>query len=145
MDDYFFHSFDSLQGDEVLWFDDCVLPTPAVNHRTSAFVDYSGRTLEGFGSQGRGNNRGANEQNVHKRMIEFLKRRWESVKMVDPMEAERERNHKHMINERMRRVKQKQNLQDLHKLLPQGTKVSTFFILLCNFPLFLSACDGSWS
>lgn len=118
-----------------MWVDDYALPTPAVNHRASAFVDYPGRTLAGFGSEGRWD-RGAREENVHKRMIEFLKKRWESAKMVDPMEAERERNHKHMINERMRRVKQKQSLQELHKLLPQGTKVSTFLILLCNFPPF---------
>ncbi|CAI9118289.1 OLC1v1019838C1 [Oldenlandia corymbosa var. corymbosa] len=127
MDDYFFHYWDNFQfqGNDVLWFDDDLLPKQAaVSQRRSDFISYSKETLQGIQSKRVGNRgRRPNDQNVHKRMMEMLKKRWESEKAVAELaEAERERNHKHMINERMRRVKQRQGYVELHKLLPHGTK-----------------------
>ncbi|PSS15973.1 Transcription factor bHLH92 like [Actinidia chinensis var. chinensis] len=56
---------------------------------------------------------------MNKRMIEFLRRNWNSLARTT---ERRERGYQHMINERMRREKQKQSYSALHSLLPPGTK-----------------------
>ncbi|XP_071940546.1 transcription factor bHLH92-like isoform X2 [Coffea arabica] len=120
MEEYFFQHYS--QGDEVLWFDGEVLPLPAVDdqYHGSSFVKYSNHPLQGFGSNGRVNH-GKNDRNANKRMIELLKKRWKPP-TIGAVEAERERNRKHVINERMRRGKQKKSFVELHKMLPYGTK-----------------------
>nr|QJQ51184.1 bHLH transcription factor bHLH7.2 [Gardenia jasminoides] len=54
-------------------------------------------------------------------MIELLRKGWKPP-TIGPVEAERVRNHKHVMNERMRRERQKRSFEELHKMLPHGTK-----------------------
>ncbi|XP_060181467.1 transcription factor bHLH92-like [Lycium barbarum] len=87
----------------------------------SAFVSFREQPIEGFGVFGYESNVSTNYQNMNKRMMEFLKKNW-SPKNGE-MKMEREKGHKHMIKERIRRQEQKQSYLALHKLLPMGSKV----------------------
>ncbi|XAR57348.1 hypothetical protein NMG60_11025463 [Bertholletia excelsa] len=79
----------------------------------SAFVRYSGENPRGgLGIR--------NEGNVHRRMVEMLRRMW--MPMPAPAAEGRENCYRHMMNERMRREKQKLSYSALHSLLPRGTK-----------------------
>ncbi|KAL3507711.1 hypothetical protein ACH5RR_033093 [Cinchona calisaya] len=98
MDEHFFQYYSQGDGDQVSWFGE-FLPFPVINEHGSAFVKYARQPLHGFGSKGWTNDLGKNSTpNANKRMIEFLMKSWKT-----PVEAQRERNHKHMIDERMRR------------------------------------------
>ncbi|GAA0144260.1 basic helix-loop-helix transcription factor [Lithospermum erythrorhizon] len=103
------HFFEYDPEEAMLWLAEAL---SEVNQ--SAFVGYKQQPInlvaENIGNVTR-------NLNINKRMIEFLKRSW-----TPPVNNENERVFKHMINERMRRDKQKQNYQALHKLLPLGTK-----------------------
>lgn len=63
--------------------------------------------------------------NMNKRVLEFARRSWPEP--VRSRELDRERGYRHMMNERMRRERQKQSYTALHSLLPQGTKVIEAF------------------
>ncbi|XP_059315634.1 transcription factor bHLH92-like [Lycium ferocissimum] len=102
---------------QVSWFDNDEANF-VVNQ--SAFVSFREQPIEGFGVFGYESNVSTNYQNMNKRMMEFLKKNW-SPKNGE-MKMEREKGHKHMIKERIRRQEQKQNYSALHKLLPMGTK-----------------------
>ncbi|XP_020235961.1 transcription factor bHLH92 isoform X2 [Cajanus cajan] len=66
---------------------------------------------------------GSNSQNMSKRMLAFLRKSWPVERnRVDEIENERERGFRHMINERMRRQRQRQCCLALHSMLPHGTK-----------------------
>lgn len=84
--------------------------------KQSAFVAYTNGSSEGFPSK----MAEKMNTNVKNRMVEFLKKNW--VPVMGKAEAEREKNQKHMINERTRREKERQSYEGLHKLLPHGTK-----------------------
>ncbi|XVF66557.1 hypothetical protein PTKIN_Ptkin10aG0046400 [Pterospermum kingtungense] len=86
----------------------------------SAFVTYSDtpRIEVGLDSVS-GFNNGMNSGNMNKRMIEFLRKSW--ITKTDETK-EKERCFRHMMNERMRREKQKQCYFALHSKLPLGTK-----------------------
>lgn len=86
----------------------------------SAFVGYEAGPAGG-GSGGKTLGAKRNYQNVNKRMIEFMRRRW--IPVADGGEYERERCRRHMINERMRREKQKNSYSSLRSRLPPRTKV----------------------
>ncbi|KAG9134274.1 hypothetical protein Leryth_020030 [Lithospermum erythrorhizon] len=105
------HFFEYDPEEAMLWLAEAL---SEVNQ--SAFVGYKQQPInlvaENIGNVTR-------NLNINKRMIEFLKRSW-----TPPVNNENERVFKHMINERMRRDKQKQNYQALHKLLPLGTKMA---------------------
>ena len=64
-------------------------------------------------------------RNVNKRMIEYWRKHWHEKKElpVSAGDLEREKCHRHMLNERMRREKQKQCYLALHSMLPRNTKV----------------------
>ena len=64
----------------------------------------------------------SSSRSVNKRMIEFLRRNCNPPATTES--DERERGYRHMINERMRREKEKHSYSALHSLLPPGTKVS---------------------
>lgn len=89
----------------------------------SAFVSFGSKSNEGFGVSSYGNV-SMNHRNMNKRMIEFLKKNWSPKN--GQVKIEKEKVHKHMIKERIRREKQKQSYLNLYKLLPMGTKVSSF-------------------
>ncbi|CAN4091194.1 unnamed protein product [Withania somnifera] len=99
---------------QVSWFCDDEVNNFVVNQ--SAFVSYGSKPVEGFGVYGYGN-LSTNHRNMNKRMMEFLKKNWSPQVKIG-----REKVHKHMIKERIRRQKQKQSYLALHKLLPMGTK-----------------------
>ncbi|KAF5950742.1 hypothetical protein HYC85_012735 [Camellia sinensis] len=61
-----------------------------------------------------------NNQSINKRMIEFLRKNWSP--MTESKDSDRERSYRHMINERLRRERQKHSYSGLHSLLPPGTK-----------------------
>ncbi|KAI8011263.1 Transcription factor bHLH92 [Camellia lanceoleosa] len=88
--------------------------------KQSAFVRYKERpVLEGgFGSESWVVK--LNNQSVNKRMIEFLRKNWSP--MMESKDSDRERSYRHMINERMRRERQKHSYSGLRSLLPPGTK-----------------------
>ncbi|XP_047335786.1 transcription factor bHLH92-like [Impatiens glandulifera] len=88
---------------------------PAVRRSSSAFIPYNHRTNLPRLTDG-------SRINVNRRMVEFLRRTWSSPEPA-PAEMEvRERGYKHMINERIRREKQKESYSNLLALLPHGTK-----------------------
>lgn len=87
--------------------------SPAEN--PSAFVQYRElpRTGHGQGS--------SNAMNMRKKMIDYLTRTCPAERS-NMAEYERERGFRHMINERMRRQRQRQCCLALHSILPFGTK-----------------------
>ncbi|KAI4317959.1 hypothetical protein L6164_025779 [Bauhinia variegata] len=85
----------------------------------SAFIPYSGIPRTGFGHEISQN--ASNSQNLNNRMIGFLRRGLPGERR-NVEEHERDRGFRHMINERMRRKRQRQCCLDLHSMLPDGTK-----------------------
>ncbi|RZC22712.1 Transcription factor bHLH92 isoform B, partial [Glycine soja] len=66
---------------------------------------------------------GSNSQIMSKKMLAFLRKSWPwPVERNNVQENERNRSFRHMINERMRRQRQRQCCLALHSILPQGTK-----------------------
>lgn len=100
---------------DIFWFNSESLPV----HR-SAFMPYTNGPRIEVGSESIGN--GSKSWNANKRMIEFLRRINQSAKK-EPVQPDRERGQQHMINERMRREREKQNYLALRSMLPIGTKV----------------------
>ena len=106
-----------LQG-EVLWYE--TNPAPPVSR--SAFVPYPNTPRIELGLESAsGCNNGVNSGNMNKRMIEFLRKSWPTT--IETKDTEKERCFRHMMNERMRREKQKTSYLALHSMLPLGTKV----------------------
>ncbi|OIW20485.1 hypothetical protein TanjilG_11888 [Lupinus angustifolius] len=68
---------------------------------------------------------GSSSQNMNKRMIAFLKKKGLTVERNKVAECEKERCFRHMINERMRRQRQRECCLALHSILPHGTKNDT--------------------
>ncbi|CAJ1966966.1 unnamed protein product [Sphenostylis stenocarpa] len=64
---------------------------------------------------------GSNSESMSKRMLAFLRKSF-PVERNNVEENERDRNFRHMINERMRRRRQRQCCLALHSILPHGTK-----------------------
>ncbi|KAJ7954776.1 transcription factor bHLH92-like [Quillaja saponaria] len=108
MDDFFPEKFLG----EIFW--DEQLPPPPPN--PSAFVQYT--ALPRIELMQKSSGEGSNSKNMNKKMVEFLRRSRPKV----TTEHEKERCFRHMINERMRRQRQKQSCLALHSLLPFGTK-----------------------
>lgn len=106
MELYFSEFVDYGVEEQLPWFD------VALEVNQSAFVKFKDQPRKAFP---------LNNQNLNKKMVDFLKKSWIGSVGV---ETEKERNHKHMINERMRREKEKQSYIELHNLLPNGTKAS---------------------
>ncbi|XVE65906.1 hypothetical protein DITRI_Ditri08aG0037400 [Diplodiscus trichospermus] len=106
-----------LQG-EIFWQE----TTPAPPVSPSAFVPYpnSPRSKLRLESAPAGCNNGVGSGNMNKRMIEFLRKSWAT--QIESKDSEKERCFRHMMNERMRRAKQKQSYSTLHSMLPLGTK-----------------------
>lgn len=99
---------------------------PQVNQ--SAFVPYRDTPRNEFGAENSGNMK--NCVNMKKRMVEFLRRSWHPRNEIQ--EYEKERGFRHMMNERMRRERQKQNYMTLHSMLPLGTKVCFWISLFIS-------------
>ncbi|XP_021291329.1 transcription factor bHLH92 [Herrania umbratica] len=104
-----------LQG-EIFWYE----TTPAPPVRQSAFVPYPNAPRIGLGLESAGCSNGVNSGNMNKRMIEFLMKSWPTTR--ETRDTEKDRCFRHMMNERMRREKQKRSYFSLHSMLPLGTK-----------------------
>ncbi|XP_022760228.1 transcription factor bHLH92-like [Durio zibethinus] len=104
-----------LQG-EIFWYETTHAPPVS----PSAFVPYPNRPRIGMGLQTADCNNGVNSGNMNKRMIEFLRQSWPTTTGIK--DTEKERCFRHMMNERMRRDKQKKSYFALHSMLPLGTK-----------------------
>ncbi|EOY05904.1 hypothetical protein QUC31_016541 [Theobroma cacao] len=104
-----------LQG-EIFWYE----ATPAPPVRQSAFVPYPNTPRIGLGLERAGCSNGVNSGNMNKRMIEFLMKSWPTTR--ETRDTEQDRCFRHMMNERMRREKQKRSYCSLHSMLPPGTK-----------------------
>ncbi|PHU21797.1 hypothetical protein BC332_06904 [Capsicum chinense] len=103
---------------QVSWFyDDETYNNFVVNQ--SAFVSFESKLSDEFGVYSYGSV-STNHRNMNKRAMEFLKKNW--ISKNGQVKIEKEKGHKHMIKERIRREKQKQSYLALHKLLPMGTK-----------------------
>ncbi|XP_004288441.1 PREDICTED: transcription factor bHLH92 [Fragaria vesca subsp. vesca] len=108
---------EALEGDFLCYENPPVLMNP------SAFVPYSDQRAPRLGNKPP--YPGSNSMNVSKRMVQFLRNSCpSSTAKTDAGEKEhgKEKGFRHMINERMRREKQKQGYFALHSLLPNGTK-----------------------
>ncbi|KAE8698265.1 40S ribosomal protein S15-like isoform 1 [Hibiscus syriacus] len=104
-----------LQG-EIFWYETTTSSaTTAAATAPSAFVPFSTAVLGCVDGDG-------NSGNLNKRMIGFLKKSWPSAGAADAKEGGKERCFLHMMNERMRREKQKRSYYALHSMLPHGTK-----------------------
>ncbi|GMI72003.1 hypothetical protein like AT5G43650 [Hibiscus trionum] len=101
-----------LQG-EIFWYETATAP--------SAFVPYSAVDLGLETSVVSGCKDGGSCGNLNKRVIGLLKKSWAAA-AVEAKDDERERSFRHMMNERMRREKQKSSYLALHSMLPHGTK-----------------------
>ncbi|KAJ0035457.1 hypothetical protein Pint_24676 [Pistacia integerrima] len=113
MENFFQEQF---YGDgDIFWFNSESLPV----HR-SAFMPYTNGPRIKVGSESIGN--GSKSWSANKRMIEFLRRINQSAKK-EPLKPDRERGHQHMINERMRREREKQNYLALRSMLSTGTRI----------------------
>jgi hypothetical protein len=117
MDLFFTQDF---QGD-IFWHEACIASSPVSQ---SAFAAYTEKPRTEFGSGSTGGDDRRNYANVNKRMMEFLRRSWHP--RVETEEPEKERCFRHMMNERVRRERQKQSYMALHSMLPLGTKVRGF-------------------
>ncbi|XP_022138697.1 transcription factor bHLH92 [Momordica charantia] len=109
---------------DAFWLDADLAPVA----RTSAFDPYSTRTNARFGQD---NNLataaaivGDNSRNINKRMIEFWRKKWHEKNKAAAAgeDLEREKNYRHMLNERLRREKQRKSYLELHSMLPKKTK-----------------------
>ncbi|KAK8507279.1 hypothetical protein V6N13_070065 [Hibiscus sabdariffa] len=103
-----------LQG-EIFWYETTMSTATATV--PSAFVPYSGIHL---GSERSVVSGGRSCGNLNKRVVGFLKKSWPAA--VDAKDGEKGRCFRHMMNERMRREKQKSSYFALHSMLPHGTK-----------------------
>jgi hypothetical protein len=108
------------QGD-IFWHEAYIASSPVSQ---SAFAAYTEKPRTEFGSGSTGGDDRRNYANVNKRMMEFLRRSWHP--RVETEEPEKERCFRHMMNERVRRERQKQSYMTLHSMLPFGTKVRGF-------------------
>ncbi|KAF7837528.1 transcription factor bHLH92 [Senna tora] len=88
-----------------------------LNSNQSAFVEYREVPKVGFGGENCENGK------IRRRMIEFLRKSLAVERSnTAEREYEKERGFRHMINERMRRQRQRQCCLALHSILPYGTK-----------------------
>ncbi|KAL0457083.1 UNVERIFIED_CONTAM: hypothetical protein Slati_1047500 [Sesamum latifolium] len=112
--DEFFQLYNS--PGSISWFEEALLVDQ------SAFVRYADQPFEALAS--RCSWKGSNHRiNVNRRMIEFLKRSQVApAVLIEVIEPDKDRIHKHRMDERMRREKHKQGYVALHELLPFGTK-----------------------
>ncbi|XP_058105493.1 transcription factor bHLH92 [Magnolia sinica] len=123
MDHFFHHEMQMEMQMEMLWHEipeiqtllPRVAPDPAVIQ--SAFVQY---TRPGTGFSLENLNFPLNHRNSNRRMIEIL--RAMRAMPVENREPESSQCYRHMINERHRREKMRQNYTDLHLMLPPRTK-----------------------
>lgn len=110
---------------EIFWDDDSLLatdqsdnndpPPPPTASTQSAFVQYRDLPTINYLN-------GSNySQSMSKRMLAFLRKSF-PVETNKVQENERERGFRHMINERMRRQRQRHCCLALHSILPLGTK-----------------------
>ncbi|KAF9619115.1 hypothetical protein IFM89_005129 [Coptis chinensis] len=100
---------------EIFWPE----PIPVVQ---SSFVPYA-KPIGGFHSKS-----SVKGKSISKRMIEFL-RAHPTKRTEERQEDDNDRSYRHMINERLRREKQKQTYDSLHSLLPRGTKIDKNSVL----------------
>ncbi|KAM2212175.1 hypothetical protein COP1_022372 [Malus domestica] len=103
----------ALEG-ELLWYDE----RPPVVLNQSAFVLYTNTpVIDKLPSDV------TKSMNTNKRMLQFLRKSWQPATARNEAEPDgKHRAFRHMINERMRREKQKQSYLALHSLLPNGTR-----------------------
>ncbi|XP_038875776.1 transcription factor bHLH92 [Benincasa hispida] len=124
---------------DFFWLDAPIsVPVPASTsapaRQISAFVPYLTRPATGLGQENNPTTSAAaatvtttsssyNSRNVNKRMVEYWRKHWHEKKEPTSLgDFEREKCHRHMLNERMRREKQKQSYLALHSMLPKNTK-----------------------
>lgn len=100
------------------WYNCNYEAVPVSQSAFQPYYDGQGSGSE-FGSDNSSN--GSGSQNLNRRMIDFVRRSWSAS--TETKETEDDRSRRHMINERMRREKEKLNYLALHSLLPPGTKV----------------------
>lgn len=114
---------------DFFWLDAPIsVPAAGPARQISAFVPYDpSQVATGLGQENNPTTTTVttsyNSRNVNKRMVEYWRKHWHEKKETSPLgELEREKCHRHMLNERMRREKQKQSYLALHSMLPKNTK-----------------------
>ncbi|KAK6914032.1 Myc-type, basic helix-loop-helix (bHLH) domain [Dillenia turbinata] len=84
----------------------------------SAFLGYAEKPIENLSSKNFFV--GSNSDSMNMKMVNSVGDN--GIKQSEAMEPEKDRSHQPMINERMRREREKQNYNALHSLLPPKTK-----------------------
>lgn len=128
-----------LWHNDLFWLDaplsvPILVPVPPLARQISAFAPYLSQpennpttiVVAATGSN--------NSENINKRVIEYWRKHWEAEKAPAAVgDLEREKCHRHMLNERMRREKQRRSYFELHSMLPTKTKVRCFLKKRQNF------------
>ncbi|XP_023006748.1 transcription factor bHLH92 [Cucurbita maxima] len=103
---------------DLFWLD-APISAPAEQQK-SAFVPYLSRPNFRIEQK---NNLADASNSVNKRVIEYWRKQWHEKKEAAALgDLEREKCHRHMMNERTRREREKQSYLGIHSLLPKKTK-----------------------
>ncbi|KAK6914033.1 Myc-type, basic helix-loop-helix (bHLH) domain [Dillenia turbinata] len=92
----------------------------------SAFLGYAEKPIENLSSKNF--IVGSNSDSMNMKMVNSVGDN--GIKQSEAMEPEKDRSHQRMINERMRREREKQNYNALHSLLPPKTKTDKNSIVI---------------
>ncbi|XP_010522498.1 PREDICTED: transcription factor bHLH92 isoform X1 [Tarenaya hassleriana] len=110
--------------EDTFWYEVVGEETNASVAKQSAFRPYTRNPERGSPDKPAGGGGGTTaeaEKNLKKRMVDLMRSNWEEKRKAAA--PARERCRRHMMNERVRREKQRQSYFALHSLLPAGTKV----------------------
>ncbi|KAK6929856.1 Myc-type, basic helix-loop-helix (bHLH) domain [Dillenia turbinata] len=108
MDSFFDDQFEP----DMLWLEES-LQIPQ-----GAFLGHAENPIQSLSTENF--NYGSNSNTMNMKVVNRVDDNW--IKQSEAMEPERDRCHRHMISERMRRKEEKQNYNALHSLLPPKTK-----------------------
>ncbi|KAK6929862.1 Myc-type, basic helix-loop-helix (bHLH) domain, partial [Dillenia turbinata] len=86
----------------------------------SAFLGYAEKPVESLSATNFNVGSNSNSMNMQMKMVNCVGDNW--IKQSEATEPERDQCPRHTISERMRRMKEKQNYNALHSLLPPKTK-----------------------
>ncbi|XP_010522499.1 PREDICTED: transcription factor bHLH92 isoform X2 [Tarenaya hassleriana] len=109
--------------EDTFWYEVVGEETNASVAKQSAFRPYTRNPERGSPDKPAGGGGGTTaeaEKNLKKRMVDLMRSNWEEKRKAAA--PARERCRRHMMNERVRREKQRQSYFALHSLLPAGTK-----------------------
>ncbi|KAK7243173.1 hypothetical protein RIF29_37961 [Crotalaria pallida] len=115
----------SNQSDHFVQYSQTMKSEPFPPPNQSAFVQYRNQPMISLREECPLNGSSSQTITMRQRMIAFLKKSLPVERNKVAEEYEKERCFRHMINERMRRQRQREGCLALHSILPRGTKTDT--------------------